>query len=330
MASIKDIAREAKVSVATVSHVLNGTRKVAPATTQRVMDAIQKYHYIPNTMARSLRTNDSKTIAVIVQDISNGFFANVVESMATVLYAKGYTMLLCVSQNNHTLELQHFRTMIEKQVSGIILSPMQMDLDYRKLCPTTHYPLVFIDRTSNIEQADTVVSDNYYVTYQAVSELIACGHRAIACLFNDHFEEISTNLARMRAYEDAHKNHSMALDPSLVRKAPATVEDGYIQTEKILQEKKATAIFAIDNVFTIGAMRCLLDREVPVPQKMAVIGFDDYDWSAITAPPVSCVAQPMEEMGKQAAEMIVKRIQNPTRAYEKIVLESKLVLRGSC
>ena len=132
--SIKDIAAAAGVSVATVSYVINGTRKVAPETAQRVQDAMREFNYIPNLMARNLRTSSTKSIAIIIQSLSNGYFNDVIDAIYDVLLPHGYTMLLCITQNSIAEELKAFKSMITHQVSGIIMAPIQSDFDFKKLC----------------------------------------------------------------------------------------------------------------------------------------------------------------------------------------------------
>ena len=180
---IKQVAERAGVSATTVSHVVNKTRYVSPEVEKRVNDAIDELGYVPNIMARGLRTNTIKTVAVIVQEASTPFFSRVVDEISNVLYEEDYSLFLCMTRSQADDELNVFRSMLQQQVCGIILSPQQMDFDYRSLCPSKDFPIVFIDRRTNDIQGNTVTCDNYRVSYDAVKALVGKGHTQIGYIY---------------------------------------------------------------------------------------------------------------------------------------------------
>ena len=176
---IKQVAERAGVSATTVSHVVNKTRYVSPEVEKRVNDAIKELNYTPNIMARGLRTNTVKTVAVIVQEASTPFFSRVVDEISDVLYKEGYSLLLCTARGKVNDELNVVRSMLQQQVCGIILAPQQMDFDYRTLCPSKDFPLVFVDCKTKFVPCNAVTCDNYQVSYNAIKSLIQKGHTNI-------------------------------------------------------------------------------------------------------------------------------------------------------
>ena len=327
--SIKDIAAAAGVSVATVSYLINGTRKVAPETAQRVQDAMREFNYIPNLMARNLRTSSTKSIAIIIQSLSNGYFNDVIDAIYDVLLPHGYTMLLCITQNSIAEELKAFKSMITHQVSGIIMAPIQSDFDFKKLCPNSNYPLVFIDRTQKATVADSVICNNYDVTYQAVSELVKRGHRRIAYLHGTQVRPLSTNTDRMNAYCGALRDSGIPIDESLIFSHEAGPAESYHVMEKVIRETDATATFIANGGITIPALQCLRDLTVAIPNEMALISYDEHSWSKLMTVPLSTIKQPAVELGANAARIVLDRIKNPQKAYETVVLQSELILRDS-
>ena len=181
---IKQVAERAGVSATTVSHVVNKTRYVSPEVEKRVNDAIKELNYTPNIMARGLRTNTVKTVAVIVQEASTPFFSRVVDEISDVLYKEGYSLLLCTARGKVNDELNVVRSMLQQQVCGIILAPQQMDFDYRTLCPSKDFPLVFVDCKTKFVPCNAVTCDNYQVSYNAIKSLIQKGHTNIGYIYS--------------------------------------------------------------------------------------------------------------------------------------------------
>lgn len=334
MAGIKDVANEAGVSVATVSYVLNGTRSVSPETAKRVEAAAAKLKYSPNFTARTLRTRKDNVIAFITHRLTNDFFPEVIEAVANVLNANGYSLFLGLSQNRKEHELEEFQAMITRQVSGIIIAPTQMDFDYRSLCPSEQFPLVFVDRAAKAQKADSVRCDNYNVTYEAMCALIDRGHRNIAFmgpeLDHNHNEiHLSTRQDRISGYRNALIDRGLLHEQDYYEKGMSTRENGYQLMQLILQDKRITATFISNGVMAQGALKCLQDANVDIPGEMALICFDAYNWSSLVKPTLSTIEQPTAEVGRLAAETILERIRNPEMTYRRIVLDSKLVLRAS-
>lgn len=328
---IKQVAERAGVSATTVSHVVNKTRYVSPEVEKRVNDAIDELGYVPNIMARGLRTNTIKTVAVIVQEASTPFFSRVVDEISNVLYEEGYSLFLCTTRSQADDELNVFRSMLQQQVCGIILSPQQMDFDYRSLCPSKDFPIVFIDRRTNDIQGNTVTCDNYRVSYDAVKALVRKGHTQIGYIYSKRNYVLSTGKERYRGYRDALLDSGLPFDEKIMAGMDhQSFDSGYDAMKQLLQEKRATACFVAENPMAQGVFKCLADHHVAIPEEMALICFDDFEWSQLTSPALSTIRQPMEDMGKKAAELLLKKIKNPDGSYENIVLDSEIIMRKSC
>lgn len=328
---IKDIAEEAGVSPTTVSHVINKTRYVSPEITERVNAAIKKLNYIPNIMARNLRISETKTVAVIVQQTSSLFFSKVIDEIADILYPNGYSVFLCTTKSKVAEEINVFKSMIQQQVCGVILSPQQKNFNYRTLCPKENFPMVFIDRKTEHIQGDTITCDNYNISYEAVRTLISKGHKKIGYLFSNPNLFLSTNSDRLRGYKNALKDCGLELDEALVIGMPEqSFSSGYHAMLQLLNDGEATACFAAENPMAQGAFKCLVDHKTAIPDKMALICFDDFEWAELTNPPITTIRQSMGLMGRRAAELLLDKIKAPDGAYKDIVLDSEIIMRRSC
>lgn len=328
--NIKDVAKRAGVSVATVSYYINGTRNVAPPTAQKIQQAIEALHYSPNLVARGLKTSSNKTIAVLVQDITSGYFNSVLEGVAEVLNQQGYNVLLCITWNRPDYEIKDFKSMLSHRVVGIIMTPINNSFDFRSLCPEPNFPIVFIDRRQSATPADTVLCDNSQVTYRAISRLIQSGRRHIACFYSASTHLASTMTDRIEAYQQALIDHNIKPDPALIAFSKSS-RDSYELLSKMRETTEVDAIFIASSRMAFGVLRYLRENEISVPEEIAVLNFDDYEWAESTAPkPLTTIKQPAREMGRSAARLMISRIENPQQEYQTILLDSELILRGSC
>lgn len=326
-ASIKDVAAKSGVSAATVSHVINNTRFVADSTKEKIMSAMEELKYVPNSMARSLRTNKTRTVALLIPDISNFFFTELAEAIESVLSKNGYSLFLCNTGEDIFVEKKQIMLMSSQLVSGIIIAPTNRDFDYRSLFTDENYPIVFIDRKTNELQGDAIIVDGKRATYKAVSCLIDKGHKRIGYIAGR--SSLSTTDERLAGYLEAIEGKGIAIDESLIKRGDSKYESGYKLTEELL-ETNTTAIFVSNNLMAVGAMKCLSNKNISIPERMAIIGFDDYNWSTITNPPLSTIKQPVTKLGTTAAELILKRIENPIGPFIEISLPAEYIIRKSC
>ncbi len=327
-ASIKDVAIRSGVSAATVSHVINETRYVSEETKDRVYAAMRELKYVPNSVARSLRTNKARTVALLIPDISNFFFTEVAEAVEDVLRQNGYNLLLCNTSEDLSLEKKQITLMNAQLVSGMILAPTSHEFDYRDMFADPEYPLVMIDRRTDRLIADTVLVDGKIATCEAVSCLIGKGHRRIGYIAGRG--GLSTTNERLEGYLETLRLGGIEPDERLIMQGDSKCESGYRLTSRLIEETDATAIFVSNNLMAVGAMQCLADRGISIPSRIAIIGFDDYNWATITNPPLSAIKQPSSKLGSLAAELVLQRIGAPAGEYREHRLFADFILRKSC
>jgi LacI family transcriptional regulator len=333
--SIKEVAKTAGVSTATVSHVINQTRYVSAATKRKVLVAMEALNYYPNQVARSLRSNKSNMVALIYpvgwSDTSTFFFASVTQGVQNKLKEHGYHLITSnISENVHD-EMEQVKALNSLLIEGIIIAPTPDDHSYLNETASGRYPIIFIDRKPVGYDADSVLVDGKSITNEAVNYLINKGHKEIGFI-NGHLG-ITTSDERLLGYKNALLKNNIEIDESLIKIAEVgktSFETGYKLTKELLKVKGVTALFVANNVMSMGAMAYIQETKIKVPDELAIIGFDDYDWTKISTPPLTVIMQPAYEMGEKAAEVLLDRIKNPNREIREYRLSAKLIMRGSC
>ncbi|HZG85837.1 LacI family DNA-binding transcriptional regulator [Paenibacillus sp.] len=335
MVGMKDVARRANVSTATVSHVLNGTRYVSRETAMKVYDAMRELNYRPNSVARSLRSKKSRTIGLLVpmtpQGVSNSYFMSVAQGIEKVLKANGYNLILSNSNDDALTEMEQIRVFDSQLIDGLIIAPSSQELPYLREAMTGDYPLVFIDRKPRAFAGDSIVTDGGGGTYRAVTHLIRSGHRRIG--FISASLSLATSEERLQGYRRALAEHGIEPDDALVQAAKehgSSFEHGYRLACRLHRDHRATALFVANNVMTMGALKYLQEHRVTVPEEVALVGFDDYEWALITKPPLSMVRQPSQSVGEVAAQVLLDRIRDPSTSMQEIRLPTEFILRSSC
>lgn len=332
MADIKQVAERAGVSIATVSHVVNSTRFVSDTTKTKVQQAMKELDYQPNSLASSLRSQKTNTIGLIVpilpSDTSNFFFMTVAQGIQNELRKNGYHLLLSTNTTEDIEdEKEQIRLFNSKRIDGLIIAPIAEEMSYLNDL-VSKYPVVFIDRRTSGYEADCILADGFGGSYQAVKTLIEKGHRKIGLITGGL--GITTSDERLNGYRKALADNQIPYDPTMVKVARSTFESGYDSTQEMLAEHDVTALFITNNVLTMGAMGYLQENHIRIPEDLAVIGFDDYDWTRITSPPLTVIRQPSYELGEQAAKVLLSRINNKTQEFKNYCLDTTLVMRGSC
>ncbi|CAM4456934.1 LacI family transcriptional regulator [Paenibacillus endophyticus] len=331
---IKEVAEAAGVSIATVSHVVNNTRYVSEKTKAKVYEAMKLLDFRINAVAQSLRSQKSNTIGLIVpvlpSDTSNFFFMTVAQGIQKTLRRYGYQVLL---SNNSTEELEEEIEQIKlfnsKLIDGLIIASIADDVGYLDDTVNSRYPVVFIDRRPVGYHGDFVLADGFGGSLNAVQTLLDKGHRKIGLITGSL--GISTSNERMEGYKKALSNCGIEFDQSIVREVPANFESGYNCAKELLASADITALFVANNVLTMGVVACLQELKIRIPDELAVIGFDDYDWTKITMPPLSVIRQPSFEIGVKAAEVMIQRIENPdVQQSNEYRLPTTLIMRESC
>lgn len=325
---LKDVASKAGVSVATVSHVVNNTKPVSEKTKARIEAAIKELSYTPNFLAKSLKENRSKVIGLIIPDISNYYFTEIASIIEQRLNDAGYNMILCNSNENLELEIQHIQQLKAYMVSGMIIAPTTMDFDYRKLVASQDYPIVFIDRKLSTLQGDSIIADGACAVEEAVSYLIKKGHKRIG--FIGANRGLSTTANRFLGYQNALKKNGIPLDSSLCVFGEPKIAPAMSLCSQLFSQTNISALLVSSSLMSIGAVQFFTKNNIKIPEQIALIGYDDYIWSTITAPPLSTIKQPTSEIGYKAAETMLNRLENGNTPITEILLNSEFIIRKSC
>jgi len=325
--TMDDVASRAGVSTSTVSHVLNGTRKVSPATVQAVQRAIQALGYIPNTLARSLARSSTNTIGVAISALSNHYFSETVHAIETECAKHGYMMLFVDTHDDPEQELRVVTALHHRRVDGIVLAPSNgsMALEYLQ---ASEIPAVLVDRMMS-EQFDQVGVENAQPTQALIEHLIAHGHRRIAFIAGR--AGFSTTDERVAGYKAALQAAGLVFDAQLLVNGGSNTAPARQATAQLLRlAAPPTAIMAGNNLMTLGAMQALREAQIEVPGQMALVGFDDFDWADFFVPRLSLIAQPVQALGARAVDLLLQRMASPGSPPQSVRLAPTLQLRNSC
>jgi DNA-binding LacI/PurR family transcriptional regulator len=330
-ASLKEVAHAARVSPATVSRVLNGAANVSPETRLRVEQAIETLKYQPSRVARRLRTQGrpGQMIGLLVPDIQNPFYVEVVRGVEDRAYAHGCGVMMC--NFAQTEEKEHFflDIMRHERVDGLIVAPARPDDRKVMEVVRTGIPVVCVDRGLKDADVDMVVVDNAEGARGAVEHLIRLGHRRIAYVAG--LPQIPSTTERLDGYYAALNEAGITPDASLIRYGNSKHESGRDLTAALLEmPEPPTALFTGNNLITLGALETIHRRGLRIPEDIALVGFDDMYWAISLNPPLTAVSQPGYEIGRRAADLLFQRVAEPDRPSAKVVLKTTLIVRRSC
>jgi LacI family fructose operon transcriptional repressor len=325
MASIKDVAEAAGVSTATVSRVLSNGLHVRPEVRERVKAAVERLDYRPNLVARSLRSQQSTTIGLIVSDIRNPFFTSLSRAVEDTMYEQGFSVLLCNTDEQPEKEAIYLNLMRDTSIAGVIISPTR-----RTVASFTDsnnpFPVVVVDRSIPNVDVDAVLLDNVDAAYRLTTHLIEQGYRRIGALCSD----MSTGLERQTGYEKALREHGLALRAEHVKYVPPKMEAGYAAALKMIDTAEPPdALFTVNSLLAAGALQAIQERHLTIPDDIALVTFDETTWASLVQPAITLIAQPTYEIGQTAAELLLQRIADPGRSTRQVILKGQLLVRGS-
>ena len=330
MATMKDVARAAGVSVFTVSAALSGAAPVSPELRVRVEDAVRKLGYEPNSMARGLRRGTSSLIGLIVSDVTNPFFTELVDCIQTEARQQGYSVLLGISGHDFERERELLRLMRSHQAAGAILCPAGSRDDYADgELAGGRMKIVAIDNAFPELATDTVALDNRHASRLCVSHLLALGHRRIAMMAGMPHQHVAQE--RLAGYRDALAAQGIAYDAGLVDFGNFKLEDAYHACHRMLAtELQPSALFVANNLMLIGVMRALGDMDIKVPQRMSVCSIDDFPWASAFQPALTVVRQPIADMASAAFRCLADRLGGATAKPRHLIFPPQLLVRQSC
>jgi LacI family transcriptional regulator len=329
MPNIYDVARRAKVSVATVSAVVNESAYVSPGLKSRVLKAIQELNYKPNLLARSLATQQSHMLGMIVPDIANPFWPEVVRGAEDRAHAAGYTLLLSNSDDDPRKEELYLNLFLAKRVDGVVIAkaPGPLSDEVKSHLNANEVPLVQLLRTTPNSPFDAVLLDDRAAAYEAVSHLLRLDYRRIAIIAGP--ARVDTAERRLAGYKQALKDWKVRVDPALYHEGDFRVKGGYIAGLELLK-RKPEAVFVSNYLMAVGLMKAVRQYQLRCPQDVAIVTCDDHPWVESFSPQLTTVNFPKYELGSEAARVLIERIQDPARTVNTLELHSTLEIRESC
>jgi DNA-binding LacI/PurR family transcriptional regulator len=327
-ATIYDIAREAGVSIATVSKVFNGKGRISAETRSAVFAIMERLDFQPSVIASALTGKKTFTLGLLVPDISNPFFAEIARAIEDQGHQLGYSVVMCNTDNKDVKVERYISLLLQKSVDGIIIATGIERKEILEQLLARGLPIVLIARELPMIAVDTVVVDDYVGGCMAANHLIQLGHTEVAILSESH--KVSSSRERVRGFKQTMSDAGHHLNEQWLKVCDYRVEDGKNKTLELLQESSLpSAIFACNDMLAVGALQAAKEMKIRVPKELSIISFDNTILSSVTNPPLTTIAQPMEQLGKLAVDLIVKNIKEDKQMKQRIVLRPEIIVRES-
>jgi LacI family transcriptional regulator len=323
-----DVAHAAGVSTATVSRTLNGTGQVAPATRLRIAEAVRLLGYRPNSIARSLAISATRTLAILLPDITNPFFPALVKGAQLCCERRGYTLMLCNTGGAAAQEARYVDVLIGKHADGLLLVGFVSGQSVLSELTARGIGVVVLDREVPLPGVSCVRVDHRAGARAATAHLLELGRRRVAHVTGPAGLDVSVH--RLQGYRDALVEAGVPFDPDLVAEGDFTAEGGHHAVERLLAGGTGLGgLFCSNDVTAIGALAALQEHGLSVPGDVAVVGFDDVSAAAYTVPPLTTVGQPTYEIGRIGADLLIDALELPGTEPRTVTLQGTLVVRGS-
>jgi DNA-binding LacI/PurR family transcriptional regulator len=325
---MKDVAELAQVSKATVSHVINKTRFVEEETRNRVQQAIQDLGYRPSAVARGLATQQTYTIGVLISDLSNIFFGDVIRGIEEVFLPENYGLMVCSTAEFLEREAHYLDLLLGQRVDGIIAAATSQHWGAISEAERLHTPIVFVDRAFEELEGCFVGIDNKKGANFGVKHLIDNGHQKIGILSG--FDRLSTMRERFDGYVQALEEAGIPLNQDWISPSELSVAGGRKAMRYLMSlPERPTAVLASNNLLSLGALLAINELCLRCPEQVALVGFDDHPWAAVSNPPLTVVKQPAQEIGEMAAKMLLSEIKGEPVEQCQVLLGCELVVRES-
>ncbi|MCL1895266.1 MAG: LacI family transcriptional regulator [Clostridiales bacterium] len=335
--TIKDVAADAGVSTATVSHVINKTRYVSDEVTGRVNDSIARLRYYPNLLVSGLRSKKSKTIGIVIPSITNETFAALTERVQRTFFQMDYNIILCDTSYDQVLEDRAIETLIMKQADAVVIVPVGGYTQKMQELQELKIPVILMDRSFSEIAVDTIRVDNYEGQYEIINYLVGMGHKRIGYI--DRKQEQSHSRDQKRGYVDALKNNGIEPDPKWVVNTGGHDFNSGVEAVKALVSRtpEVTAIAAYYDVIAFGAIRGLIDMGYSVPGDYSVVGYDGMKFTEVTVPRLTTVLAPVDMMARNVCDLVLNKMdglsgnggQEQAEPVD-VVIKPSLVIRESC
>jgi LacI family transcriptional regulator len=327
--TIIDVAREAGVSYSTVSRVINGYEFVKEETRQRVLEAAERLGYVANQQARSLAGGKTRVIGLLVPGLDNGYVGEVARGVDEEIARAEYEMILYTTHRNESKERSYAVKLTRGLSDGLLLVVPLVTGEYLAALREQQFPYVLIDQSDPANQSHVVDSTNWQGAYEATQYLIGLGHERIG--FITGLMTLNSAVERLEGYKAALLDHHLPFDPILVAPGDFWQPSGIIAAIRLLDlSKRPTAIFASNDLSAFGAMEAIRDRGLDIPNDISIVGFDDMPQASLVYPRLTTVRQPLDQMGRVAARMLIEEIEHPRHTPRRVTLSTSLIIRDSC
>jgi LacI family transcriptional regulator len=329
MPTIREVAERAGVSTMTVSRVINNSGYTSREARERVEAAIAEMGYVPNALARSLRFKKTKTLALVLSDITNPFFTTMARGVEDVANQSGFNVIFCNTDESESKQTEYLTILVQKQVDGVLLVPARSSEGPVAFLNSRKVPVVVLDRRVPQCETDGVRGDSVQGAVDLTQLLLALGHRRIAILSGP--PDVSTAADRVTGYRLALEQAGLVVDPALILHGRLRQDGGYEMTGRALAlDPRPTALFAANNFIAIGAYRALSDAGLRVPDDIALVVFDDLPPALVLEPFLTAASQPAYEMGQRATQLLLARLNGSAPAgCQEIVLPTEIIVRRS-
>ncbi|MBN2619372.1 MAG: LacI family DNA-binding transcriptional regulator [Spirochaetales bacterium] len=325
--NITDIAKLAGVSKATVSRVLNNSKPVSDEIRSRVLEVVKETNFKPSQLARSLSSKQTKLIGVIVPDISNPVFSQIINGIEVEAYKKGYNVLLCNSNNKEDTELNYLEVLLNKEIDGLIYNGFKITDNLKLKLKEFHVPVVMTGIGEEQSNFPVIKIDNFKAANDAVSFLIQKGHKKIGMIHGPVNDPLSGKL-RLEGYYQALKDNNLEVEKNFIQEGNYKISSGYKSMTNILSlVEKPTAIFCANDEMAIGAIKCIIDHGYKVPNDYSIIGFDNIELSEIYSPSLTTISQSFYNEGESAMRVIISMLNKDKHIPKEIVHDHKLIER---
>ncbi|MFY1636270.1 LacI family DNA-binding transcriptional regulator [Solwaraspora sp. WMMB335] len=322
MTTIRDVARLAEVSTATVSRVFAADTNVRPQTAERVRRAAIELGYVPNSLARGLRQQRSSAWALIIADIENPFLTQVTRGVEDVAQSAGYSLLLCNTDESPEKENGYLSIAEQARVSGVLITPTSADSRIDQLL-ARGLPVIAMDRPlRRALDVDTVLIDSRRAARAAVELMIGRGHQRIACVTGP--QRVFTASERVLGYREALEDAGIAVDEALIHYADFNQQGGQQATRQLVGDRQVTAILVANSMMAVGVLQVLREHGIAPGHDIEIIAFDDAPWTGLLTPAISVIHQPAYELGQVAARLLLERLEQPERRARTVMLNATL------
>ena len=327
---MRQIAAAAKVSIGTVSHVINDTAAVRPKLRERVLEAIRSLGYQPSALAQGLRRKRTNMLGMIIPDITNPFFPGVVRGAEDVAYRRSYRVILCNADNDSSKEGSYVRELRSYHVAGLLIIPSSgADVAaHLRTYTSASVPVVCIDRVPDGWKGDAVLVANEEGAYEGTRYLIEMGHRRLAVITGPL--KLTNASERLHGFRRAVEEAKLKIEPEFVQEARFDAASGYQSALRILRMlPRPTAVFACNDLMAFGVLQAARELGLSCPEELSILGFDSLEFTKLTAPPLTSIYQPGYQLGATAARLLLERIDGVESASKKLLLPTELIRRES-